>query len=75
MVSPGVYRSSFPSSKNFEFLKTLGLKTVLTLVQEEEYPQSNRDFFKKEKIRFLQIGIPGNKVGCSAMNRFQITIY
>lgn len=62
MVSPGVYRSSFPSSKNFEFLKTLGLKTVLTLVQEEEYPQSNKDFFKREKIRFLQIGIPGNKV-------------
>lgn len=62
MVSPGVYRSSFPSSKNFEFLKRLGLKTVLTLVQEEEYPQGNRDFFKKEKIRFLQIGIPGNKV-------------
>lgn len=65
MVSPGIYRSSFPSSKNFEFLKTLGLKTVLTLVQEEEYPQSNRDFFKKEKIRFLQIGIPGNKVSYS----------
>lgn len=70
MVSPGVYRSSFPSSKNFEFLKTLGLKTVLTLVQEEEYPQSNRDFFKKEKIRFLQIGIPGNKVSCSATKQF-----
>lgn len=61
MVCPGVYRSSFPSSKHFEFLRTIGLKTVLTLVQEEEYPAANRDFFKQEKIRFLQIGIPGNK--------------
>jgi hypothetical protein len=29
MVSSFVYRSSFPKKKHFEFLKTLGLKSVL----------------------------------------------
>jgi hypothetical protein len=29
LVAEGVYRSSFPKKENFEFLNTLGLKTVL----------------------------------------------
>ena len=28
-VVPGIYRSSFPKLGNFEFLGTLGLKTIL----------------------------------------------
>jgi len=28
-VAPGIYRSSFPKLGNFEFLDTLGLKTIL----------------------------------------------
>ena len=28
-VVPGIYRSSFPKMGNFEFLGTLGLKTIL----------------------------------------------
>lgn len=68
MVSPNVYRSSFPSAKNFDFLKTLHLKTVLILVQEEEYPQVNKDFFKSQKIRYVTIGIPGNKVSHSKLH-------
>ena len=28
-VVPGIYRSSFPKMRNFEFLGTLGLKTIL----------------------------------------------
>jgi hypothetical protein len=29
IVVPGIFRSSFPRSKNFGFLKSLGLKSVL----------------------------------------------
>ena len=60
MIYPSVYRSSFPLKKHYTFLRSLGLKTVLTLVQDE-YPEANRTFFRNEGIRFHQIGIPGNK--------------
>lgn len=60
MVYSAVYRSSFPSKKHYSFLKSLNLKTVLTLVPDE-YPDENRDFFRQEGITFHQIGMPGNK--------------
>jgi tyrosine-protein phosphatase SIW14 len=37
MVESGVYRSSFPRTKNCSFLRSLNLKTVISLVPEE-YP-------------------------------------
>ncbi|BGP37102.1 tyrosine-protein phosphatase siw14 [Rhodotorula kratochvilovae] len=60
MVSPRLYRSSFPRTKNFPFLRSLGLKSVMVLVQEP-YPEENLDFLKAEGIQFFQFGIPGNK--------------
>ncbi|GAA5857634.1 hypothetical protein JCM8547_004307 [Rhodosporidiobolus lusitaniae] len=59
-VSPGLYRSSFPRAKNFAFLRTLGLKSVMVLVPEP-YPEENVEFIKEEGIQFFQFGIPGNK--------------
>ncbi|KAL8291794.1 hypothetical protein RQP46_002052 [Phenoliferia psychrophenolica] len=60
MVSSFVYRSSFPTRKNFPFLRSLGLKSVLTLILEE-YPEPNLEFLEAEGIKFFQFGIPGNK--------------
>jgi tyrosine-protein phosphatase SIW14 len=60
LVFPGVFRSSFPKRKNFPFLQSLGLKTVLTLVLEE-YPSLNRNFLSTNGIHFLQFGVAGNK--------------
>ncbi|GAA5914233.1 hypothetical protein JCM6882_004757 [Rhodosporidiobolus microsporus] len=60
MVSPGLYRSSFPRRANFSFLRSLGLKSVMVLVQEP-YPEENLEFLRAEGIQFFQIGIPGNK--------------
>ncbi|KAK4052169.1 tyrosine-protein phosphatase siw14 [Microbotryomycetes sp. JL201] len=60
MVSSFLYRSSFPKRKNFPFLKSLGLKSVLTLILEE-YPEQNLQFLEQEGIKFFQFGIPGNK--------------
>jgi len=37
MVENGVYRSSFPRSRNIPFLRTLGLVSVVPLVPES-YP-------------------------------------
>ncbi|GJN87766.1 hypothetical protein Rhopal_000721-T1 [Rhodotorula paludigena] len=60
MVSPRLYRSSFPRKHNFPFLRSLGLKSVMVLVQEP-YPEENVQFLEAEGIQFFQFGIPGNK--------------
>ncbi len=61
MVSKGIYRSGYPTKKNFSFLKRLGLKTVLYLCPEE-YPKENIKFLKQINARLLQFGVAGNKV-------------
>lgn len=60
MVEKGLYRSGFPKKKNFLYLKTLKLKTILTLVLEE-YPIANQEFNRQHDITLLQFGVPGNK--------------
>ncbi|CDW98629.1 hypothetical protein [Sporisorium scitamineum] len=60
MVNSYVYRSSFPKKKHFPFLRTLGLRSVLTLILEE-YPETNSTFLDQNGITFFQFGIPGNK--------------
>ena len=60
MVNSFVYRSSFPKKKHFPFLRTLGLRSVLTLILEE-YPEQNTKFLDDNGITFYQYGIPGNK--------------
>ncbi|GAA5851003.1 hypothetical protein JCM5353_007178 [Sporobolomyces roseus] len=61
IVAPGIFRSSFPRTKNFRFLKeSLKLKSVLTLIQDD-YPQENLDFLEQEGIQLFQFPIPGNK--------------
>ncbi|WVR08097.1 hypothetical protein IAU60_005143 [Kwoniella sp. DSM 27419] len=60
LVSTGVYRSGFPKKRNFGFMQTLRLKTVLTLVLED-YPEANLAWCQSQDIQFMQFGIPGNK--------------
>ncbi|KAL1522286.1 hypothetical protein AB1Y20_017288 [Prymnesium parvum] len=60
MVWKGVYRSAFPSKKNFEFLKRLRLRTVVFMCPEE-YPESHLAFFAQFGIQMLQFGVLGNK--------------
>ncbi|KAI3620242.1 hypothetical protein CBS9595_002209 [Malassezia furfur] len=60
MVNSWLYRSSFPKKKHFPFLKTLGLRSVLTLILED-YPEQNIQFLDENGITFFQFGIPGNK--------------
>ncbi|KAH0543652.1 hypothetical protein FGG08_002090 [Glutinoglossum americanum] len=60
LVWKGVYRSSFPKADHFEHLKSLGLRSILTLVPEE-YPEANIIFMKENGIKHHQISMPGNK--------------
>ncbi|KZF25755.1 hypothetical protein L228DRAFT_208025 [Xylona heveae TC161] len=59
-VTPGIYRSSFPKAENFEHLKSLGLRSILTLVPEP-YPEANIQFLEENNIKHFQIPMPGNK--------------
>ncbi|KAL3931890.1 MAG: hypothetical protein SGPRY_000933 [Prymnesium sp.] len=60
MVWKGIYRSAFPSKKNFSFVSRLGLRTVLFLCPED-YPESHISFYSQNNIQLLQFGVIGNK--------------
>lgn len=38
MVEPGLYRSAFPTTASHEYLKLLGLRTVVNLSQVRHHP-------------------------------------
>jgi tyrosine-protein phosphatase SIW14 len=60
-VLPGViYRSSYPEPKNYEFIKDLKIKSILTLVPEpiaSEY----QNFMDQTGIQHFQVHIKANK--------------
>lgn len=45
-------RCGFPKKRNFKFLETLQLKTVLTLVLED-YPEANLEWCQTQDIQFM----------------------
>ena len=60
MVDYGIYRSGFPDSPNFPFLKTLGLRSIIYLCPEP-YPEENMQFLNANGIRLFQFGLEGSK--------------
>ena len=60
MVWRGIYRSSFPTKRNFGFLRQLGLKSVIYLCPEE-YPESHHAFLAECGSQLLHHGVEGNK--------------
>ena len=60
MVTSQVYRSSFPRPEHFEFLKTLGLKSIVMLLPED-YPPENVQFCAEQGIQLFQVPLSGNK--------------
>ncbi|KAL3450728.1 tyrosine phosphatase family-domain-containing protein [Aspergillus insuetus] len=59
-IVQGIYRSSFPLPSNLPALKALGLKTIITLV-EEPYDQSHENFVKDGGITHHRIAFIANK--------------
>ncbi|KAI9292277.1 hypothetical protein K502DRAFT_295589 [Neoconidiobolus thromboides FSU 785] len=60
LVTPHIYRSGFPRKKNFEFIKRLKLRSILTLILED-YPEQNCKFLDEQNITLYQFGVAGNK--------------
>ena len=59
-VYKGIYRSGFPTKKNFSFLRALKLKTIVYMC-EEEYPNTNLNFLERHNIVLMQFASSGNK--------------
>jgi len=60
IVEKGVYRSGFPTKKNFPFLRHLGIKSVVYLCLED-YPDGNIEFLNSIDCKLFHFGVAGNK--------------
>ncbi|KAG5487490.1 hypothetical protein LSCM1_07445 [Leishmania martiniquensis] len=60
MVCPGVYRSGYPTKKNYSFLCALRLRSILYLCPED-YAESNLKFCEEKGIHVLRFPTEGNK--------------
>ncbi|XP_030958247.1 tyrosine-protein phosphatase DSP1-like isoform X2 [Quercus lobata] len=60
MVDYGIFRSGFPDDANFGFLKSLGLRSVISLCTEP-YPEVSKKFLKDNKIELFTFEIDGCK--------------
>lgn len=60
MVCPGVYRSGYPTKKNYSFLCALRLRSILYLCPED-YAESNLKFCEENGIHVLRFPTEGNK--------------
>ncbi|EFH55685.1 tyrosine specific protein phosphatase family protein [Arabidopsis lyrata subsp. lyrata] len=63
IVDNGIFRSGFPDIANFSFIKTLGLRSIISLCPEP-YPENNMQFLKSNGISLFQFGIEGSKSKC-----------
>lgn len=58
LVEQGLYRSSLPTSKNFPFIRTLRLTTVIILSSEKPV-KTVTNFFESQGIRLVHTGLHG----------------
>jgi tyrosine-protein phosphatase SIW14 len=61
VVVPGVYRCSHPTANDYEFIKELGLKSVVSLVKADEIEAGFTKFMTANNIRHHIIGMRGTK--------------
>ncbi|KAI3746126.1 hypothetical protein L6452_08548 [Arctium lappa] len=59
-VEDRIYRSGFPQPRDFPYLDTLQLRSVIYLCTEP-YPTENLEFLNSRNIRLFQFGIDGTK--------------
>ncbi|PSK34569.1 hypothetical protein B9Z65_8895 [Elsinoe australis] len=57
-----IYRSAFPKDENFDFLREIGIKSVIILTGEVLSP-SYLEFLSNNQISWIQYDVPQNKNG------------
>ncbi|KAI5456524.1 tyrosine phosphatase family-domain-containing protein [Mariannaea sp. PMI_226] len=61
IIVPGVYRSSYPKPCDFDYIKNLKLKTVVTLVKKDERDHDLETLLNREGIRQIVFNMKGTK--------------
>ncbi|UNI24632.1 Protein-tyrosine-phosphatase [Purpureocillium takamizusanense] len=61
VVVPGLYRSSYPKPDDYEFLQSLKLKTIVTLVKKDELDYDLNAFATSNGIRQEVFNMKGTK--------------
>ncbi|KAF9871216.1 tyrosine phosphatase [Colletotrichum karsti] len=61
VVVPGVYRSSYPKPDDFGFIRNLGLKSIVTLVQKDDVDEPYTNFMSNNGIRHHVFNMKGTK--------------
>lgn len=59
-VVPGLYRSGYPQAANYPFMRSLGLKTIVTLV-EKDMPEGYQQFIDENGIYHRIFAMTGTK--------------
>ncbi|KAI2465798.1 tyrosine phosphatase family-domain-containing protein [Annulohypoxylon bovei var. microspora] len=59
-VAPGLYRSGYPQAPDYPFMRTLNLKTIVTLVGKE-LPDGYRQFLRGSRIKHVTFDMAGTK--------------
>ncbi|KAF6831604.1 tyrosine phosphatase [Colletotrichum plurivorum] len=61
VVVPGIYRSSYPKPEDFGFIRNLGLKSIVTLVQKDDADEPYTAFMSSNGIRHHVFNMKGTK--------------
>lgn len=61
VVIPGVYRSSYPKPHDYDYIKGLKLKTVVTLVKKDELDEELQNFTLQNGINQRKFYMQGTK--------------
>ncbi|KAI9102027.1 protein-tyrosine phosphatase [Phlyctochytrium arcticum] len=72
IVAPGVYRSGYPNWKNLPFLRTLKLKSIMYLC-EDDYAEDTLEFLRAEELTIYHIRIQANKEPFGEIDQREIT--
>ncbi|TQV94307.1 hypothetical protein V2A60_002659 [Cordyceps javanica] len=61
VIVPGFYRSSYPKQHDFDFIKSLKLKTIVTLVKKDELQDDLATFVGANGISHVTFDMKGTK--------------
>lgn len=61
VIVPGFYRSSYPKQHDYDFIRGLKLKTIVTLVRKEEFEDELKSFVDANGIRQVTFDMKGTK--------------
>lgn len=68
-VDENVYRSGYPANKSLDFISTLGLKSMVSLLNPSENRHDLKFYCKANNLTFLEADIGVNKEPFLSMDR------